>query len=138
MWGKNLLILLFLLLWLIGHFPLRQDSLKELILLPDLNASLPFLSLSACLSFSLSFFLSFFLPSFLPFFLSFLFFRATLAAYASSQARSQIRAAATTPPDLSHIFNLRCSSQQHQILNPWSRARDRTHVLTDTSQVCYR
>ena len=44
-------------------------------------------------------------------------------------------ATATAPPDLSCICNLHCSSQQGQILNPLSRARDGAHVLTDTSWV---
>ena len=59
---------------------------------------------------------------FLPFFLFFCLFRATLIAYGGSQARGRIRAAAT-------------SSQQHQILNPLSKARDKTRVLMDTSWV---
>ena len=44
---------------------------------------------------------------------------------------------ATATRDLSHIFNLHHSSQQHQILNPLSGARDRTHVLMDISRVRY-
>ena len=42
-------------------------------------------------------------------------------------------ATTTATPDPSHVFDLRHSSQQHQILNPLSRTRDRTHILTDTS-----
>ena len=38
--------------------------------------------------------------------------------------------------DLSLIWDLHHSSQQCQILNPLSEARDRTCVLMDTSQVC--
>ena len=34
-------------------------------------------------------------------------------------------------PDPSHICDLR------RILNPLNKARDRTHILTDTGQVCY-
>ena len=37
--------------------------------------------------------------------------------------------------DLSHICNLHHSSWQHQILNPWSEARDQTHILMGTSWV---
>ena len=37
----------------------------------------------------------------------------------------------------SHVCNLHHSSQQHQILSPLSEARDWTHVLMDTSRVCY-
>ena len=42
-----------------------------------------------------------------------------------------------TAPDLSHICDLRCSLQQHGILNPLSEARERTQtrILTDTSRV---
>ena len=41
----------------------------------------------------------------------------------------------TATPDLSRICNLHPSSQQCQILNPLTGARDRTHVLMDTSWV---
>ena len=40
--------------------------------------------------------------------------------------------------DLSHVCDLQHSSRQCQILNPLRKARDRTHVLLDTSWVCYR
>ena len=43
---------------------------------------------------------------------------------------------ATATQDLSHVCDLPHSSWQHQILNPRSEARDRTHVLMDTGQVC--
>ena len=43
---------------------------------------------------------------------------------------------ATVSPDLSCIFDLHHSSWQHQILNPLSEARDQTHILMDTSQIC--
>ena len=72
----------------------------------------------------------------------FCLFRATLMAYRGSQARSQIGAVAT---GLHHshsnagselcLCDLHYSSQQHWILNPLSEARDRTHILMDTSQV---
>ena len=39
--------------------------------------------------------------------------------------------------DPSHICNLHHSSWWHLILNPLSKARDRIHILMDTSQVCY-
>ena len=39
--------------------------------------------------------------------------------------------------DLSRVCNLHHSSQQNQILNPRSKARDWTRVLMDPSQVCY-
>ena len=45
-------------------------------------------------------------------------------------------ARATTMWDLSHVCNLHHSSQQYQILNPLSEARDQTHILMNTSWVC--
>ena len=46
-------------------------------------------------------------------------------------------ATAIAVSDVSCICDLYRSLQQGQILNPLSGARDRTHVLVDTSQVCY-
>ena len=43
----------------------------------------------------------------------------------------------TATPDLSHIFDLHHSSQQRQILNPLTEARDRTCNLMDPSRVCF-
>ena len=57
------------------------------------------------------------------------FFRAALEAYGGSQARGPIRTAAAS---LHHSWWQRC------ILNPLSKARDRTLVLMDTRQVHYR
>ena len=72
------------------------------------------------------------------------FFRAALEAYGSSQARGGIGAAAAglatataTTWDLGLICNLHHSSWQHWIPNPQSEARDPTHVLMDTSRICY-
>ena len=42
---------------------------------------------------------------------------------------------ATATPDASCICNLHQSSQEHQILDPLSEARDRTCVLMDASQI---
>ena len=42
---------------------------------------------------------------------------------------------ATATPDPSHIRDLHHSSQQCRILNLLSEARDRTHILMDTSRV---
>ena len=44
-------------------------------------------------------------------------------------------ATATAMWDLSHVFDLHCSSRQHQILNPLSVARDQTCILMDASQI---
>ena len=59
-------------------------------------------------------------------------------AYEGSQARGPI---GTVAIDLCHshskscVYNLHHSSWQHQILNPLSRARDGTQILTDTMSV---
>ena len=45
---------------------------------------------------------------------------------------------ATAMWDLSYVCDLHHSSQQHQILNPPSEARDGTCILMDTSQVHFR
>ena len=45
---------------------------------------------------------------------------------------------ATAMPDPSRVCSLHHSSQQRQVLNPPSEARDRTHILMDPSQVRYR
>ena len=45
---------------------------------------------------------------------------------------------ATATRDPSHFCDLCSNSQQFQILNPLSEARDGTRILMDTSQVCYR
>ena len=42
---------------------------------------------------------------------------------------------ATATPDLSCIYDLHHSSQQRQILNLLSKARDQTCLLVDTSQI---
>ena len=44
-------------------------------------------------------------------------------------------ATATATPDLSCICNLCHSLWQHWILNPLNKARDRIHILIDTSQI---
>ena len=44
-------------------------------------------------------------------------------------------ATATATGDLGCVCNLHCSSRPSQIFNPLSVARDRTHVLIDSSQV---
>ena len=44
-------------------------------------------------------------------------------------------ATATATQDPSHTHDLYHSSQQHWILNPLIKTRDRTHILMDPSQV---
>ena len=73
---------------------------------------------------------------------SFLFlFGATLVACGGSQARVEpalqlpAYTTATAMPDPSHACTLHRRPWQHWTLNPWSEARDRTHILMDTGQV---
>ena len=67
-----------------------------------------------------------------------LLFMAMPVAHGSSQARSQLAYSTATAMDVpSCICDLHQSSQQCQILNPLSEARDKPHVLMDTSWVCY-
>ena len=47
----------------------------------------------------------------------------------------QLPAYATAMRDPSHICDLHHNSQQCQILNPLSEARDQTHILMDPSQI---
>ena len=42
---------------------------------------------------------------------------------------------ATATPDPSHVFNIHHCSQQHQILNLLSKARDQTRILMDTIRI---
>ena len=80
------------------------------------------------------------LAFFFFFFFSLLAFRAVPTAYGSSQARAQTGAVATglqrshSQRDPSCVCDLYHSSQQRQILNSLSEARNRTHILMDTSQ----
>ena len=80
------------------------------------------------------------------FFFFFCLFRASPAAHGRSQARDQVPRlelqlpayiTAAAVPDPSHICDLYHSSQQSQILNPLSEAKDRTGVPIDTSWVHY-
>ena len=50
-------------------------------------------------------------------------------------AAAEAYATAIVTPDPSHICNLHHSLPQHWILNQLSEARDRTHILMDTSQI---
>ena len=74
-------------------------------------------------------------------FLFLFFFRATLRLMevprlgVKLELQLPVYTTATVTPDLSHICGLRHSSQQRQILNPLSKARERACVLMDPSQV---
>ena len=69
------------------------------------------------------------------------FFRVTPTAYGNSQATGQIKAVATSlyhshsNARPTYVFDLHHSSKQCRILDPLSKARDRTCVLMDTSQI---
>ena len=86
---------------------------------------------------------SFFLSFFLFFFFVFCYFFGQLLRQmevprlgVESELYPPAYARATAMQDLSRICNLHHSSRQHRILNPLSKARDRTRVLTDASRVC--
>ena len=53
------------------------------------------------------------------------------------ESELQLPASTTATPDPSSVCSLHHSSQQRWILNPLSEARDRTHILMDTSRVHY-
>ena len=46
-------------------------------------------------------------------------------------------ATATATPGLSRVLDRHHSSQQHRILNPLSKARDRTRILMVPSRICF-
>ena len=54
-----------------------------------------------------------------------------------SELQSLAYTTATAMPDLRHVCKLHCCSWQCQILNPLSKARDRTCILMDTSWVLH-
>ena len=72
-----------------------------------------------------------------------LLFRASPVAYGNSQARGRISyrgwptpgVTATAMPGQIRVCNLHSSSQQHQILNPLSKARDGTCIFMDPSRI---
>jgi len=72
-------------------------------------------------------------------FILFYFFRATVwhtevpRLGVESELQLPAYTMATVTWDPSHICDLHHSSQQRQILNPLSKARNRTHILIDTS-----
>ena len=55
---------------------------------------------------------------------------------AESELQLPAYTTATATWDPSHVYDLHQSSWQRRILNPLSEARERTHILTDTSTVC--
>ena len=76
--------------------------------------------------------------------LSFCFFRARPVTYGDSKARSLIGAIDAAFTTATAMWDLRCScdvhhsSQQCWILTPLSKARDRTHIFMDTSQIHFQ
>ena len=74
-------------------------------------------------------------------FVCFVFFSTELTACGDIQARVKwelqllVYTTATAMQDPSRVCDLLHSSWQHQILNPPSKARDRTCVLMDASQI---
>ena len=59
-------------------------------------------------------------------------FRVVPGLGVDSELQLPAYATATATQDPSRICNLRCTSRQPRILNPLSKARDRTHTLVDT------
>jgi len=49
-----------------------------------------------------------------------------------SELQLQAYTTATAMLDLSHICDLHCNLRQHWILNPLSKAKDGTRILTET------
>ena len=74
------------------------------------------------------------------------FCRAEPVAHGNSEARLEVQlelqlpayTTATAMPDQTCICDLHHSSWQCRLLNPLREARDRTHILMDTSQAHYR
>ena len=79
-----------------------------------------------------------------PLKLSFCLFRISPMSHGGSQARGRIGdvvsvyTTAAAKPDLSFISDLHHTSQQCRILNPLREASDRTCILIDISQICFR
>ena len=59
--------------------------------------------------------------------------RGVETAAAAAAAAAEAHATAVAAPDLSHICILHHSFWQHWILNPLSKARDQTGLLTETT-----
>ena len=55
-----------------------------------------------------------------------------------NQRELQLPATATATRDLSHVFDLHHSSRQCQLPSPLSNARNQTHILLDSSWICFR
>ena len=60
-----------------------------------------------------------------------------LGVLSELQLPAYATATATATQDPSYVCDLHHSSQQCQILNPLTEARDQTHNLTDTNQVYF-
>ena len=108
---------------------------------PDIPMAGPLTSLRSypstvkCQSPHLWYHLSF--PFSVFFFFFFCLFRAAPSPSVTPKLRVeselQLLATATAMPDQSRICNLGCGLGQHLILNPPGEARDRIHILMDTS-----
>ena len=68
---------------------------------------------------------------------SFIYFRHMEVPRLGAELELQLQAhtTATATPDPSHVYYLHHSSGQRQILNPLSKARDRTCILMDAGRV---
>ena len=102
----------------------------------DLRAAVQFSQHHLLKRLRLSFFFVFFL-----FFFSFLF-RATPMAYRIPRLRVELElppaySTATEMPDPSRVCDVHHSSQPPRIFNLLIKARNRTCVLMDTSQICF-
>ena len=86
---------------------------------------------------------SFFLPSSLSFFFAFLGLNLWYIEVPGLGVELELPlllpayTTATAMPDMSLVCDLHHSSWQCQILNLLNKARDRTRILRDTSQICY-
>ena len=56
---------------------------------------------------------------------------------AESELQLPARTTAAATWEASHVCDLHPSSRQHRILNPRSKARNRTHILMDPSRICF-
>ena len=84
-----------------------------------------------------------FLPYFILFYCSCLWLHSQHMEVPRLEVESELQlltytiAAARATTDLSRSCGLHHSSWQHQILSPLSEAREHTHILRDTSWICF-